>query len=115
MTYTGPIHVAYTTYMLSCMLTCGLSYGTTPICTACIVYSFGGGFGIVVLATRVAKCYPAGTSRAFFNSDKVFKSSKFDCGSHTGSLTSYFTSTSPKEDLVKKSAKSVHKQKKFGF
>jgi len=63
--------------------------------------------------TRVAKCYPAGPSRDSFNPDKVFQSSKFDCGSRRGSLTSYFTSTSPREDWIKKSAKSVYKQKKW--
>ena len=65
--------------------------------------------------TRVAKCYSAGPSRASFNSNKVFQSSNFDCGSLRGYLTWYFTSTSPKGDWVKKSAKSAHKQKSMVF
>ena len=60
-------------------------------------------------------CYPAGPSRASFNSDKVFQISKFDRGSRRGSLTWYFRSTSPKGDWVKKSARSIHKQKSFLF
>ena len=65
--------------------------------------------------TRVAKCYPSGPSGASFNSDKVFCSSKFYCGSSRGYLTWYFTFISPKGDWVKKSAKSVHKQKSLVF
>ena len=61
--------------------------------------------------TRVAKCYPADLSRASFESDKVFQSSEFDCGSRRGYLTWYFTSASPKGDLVENSSKSVYKQK----
>jgi len=92
-----------------------LSNGTTPICTACTVYSFGGGVVLLCWPTRVTKCYPADPSGAYFNSDKVFWSSKFFCGSRRGYLTWYFTSTSPEGDWVKKSAKSVHKQKSMVF
>jgi len=36
----------------------GLSYGATPICTACTVYPFGGGVGIVVLADSRRQVLP---------------------------------------------------------
>ena len=51
----------------------GLSYGATPICPACNVYSFGGGVGIVVLADSRRQVLPG---RASFNSDKVFEDAK---------------------------------------
>ena len=35
-----------------------LSHGATPICTACTVYSFGGGVGIVVLADSRRQALP---------------------------------------------------------
>jgi len=54
--------------------------------------------------TRVAKCYPAGLSRAPFKSDKVFQSLKFDCRSRRGYLTLYFTFTLPKIGWVRKLA-----------
>jgi len=36
----------------------GLSYGATPICTACTVYSSGGGIGIVMLAESRRQVLP---------------------------------------------------------
>jgi len=36
----------------------GLSYGATPICTACNVYFFGGGVGIVMLADSRRQVLP---------------------------------------------------------
>jgi len=55
-----------------------LSYGTTPICTACTVLSILSVAELVLLCwpTRVAKCYPAGPSQASLNLDKVFEDAK---------------------------------------
>jgi len=44
----------------------GLSNGAPPICTACTVYSFGGGVGIVVLADSRRQVLPGGPVPSLF-------------------------------------------------
>jgi len=91
------------------------SYGATTIFSACTVYSFGGGVGIVVLADSRRQVLPGRPVPSPFQVSEVFQTSKLDCGSRRGYLTWYFTSAFPKGDLVKNSAKSVYKQKSLIF
>ena len=88
----------------------GSSYGTTPICTACTVYSFGGGVGIVLADSRRHKCYPAGPSRASLNLDKVFGDAKTLVAVFMIFIIIFFRNSPRKDDWVKKSSKSTEKQ-----
>jgi len=65
--------------------------------------------------TRVAKCYPAGPSRASLNLDKVFEDAKIWTAVLMICFIIFFRDLQRKDDWVKKSSKSTKKQESLKF
>jgi len=65
--------------------------------------------------TRVAKCYPAGPSRASLNLEKVFEDAKIWTAVFMTCFIIFFRNSHRKDDWVKKSSKSTKKQESCKF